>query len=116
MKSLHNSEISEQQKLMHDANALFQISVGDSQEGITRLRREMDSQSQAHSLQEHAAMTRFRTQLFEAETAVTRAGATAGRSEAETEARASELSAEYRKGIRKLESFIKMICWILREH
>ena len=53
--------------------------------------REMDSQSQAYSLQEHAAMKLFRSELFEAETAVTRARATAGRSEAETDARASEL-------------------------
>ena len=44
-------------------------------------------------------MTRFRSQLCEAETAVTRAGPTAGRSEAETDARASELSSEYRQGI-----------------
>ena len=44
-------------------------------------------------------MTLFRSLLFEAETAVTRAGATAGRSEAETDARASELSSEYRQGI-----------------
>ena len=61
--------------------------------------REMDSQSQAYSLQEHAAMKRFRSELFEAETAVTRAGATAGRPEAETDVRASELSFEYRQGI-----------------
>ena len=102
MKSLHNSEIDEQQKLMHDENITFRRSLGDSQERITRLLREMDSQSQAYSLQEHAAMTRFRSELFEAETAVTRAGATAGRSEAETDARASELSSEYRQGIERI--------------
>ena len=64
---------------MTDENISFRRSFGDSQEKFTRLQREMDSQSQSHSLQEHAAMTLFRTELFEAETAVTRAGATAGR-------------------------------------
>ena len=47
-------------------------------------------------------MTLFRTERLEAETAVTRAGATAGRSEAETEAWASELSSEYRQGIESI--------------
>ena len=50
-------------------------------------------------------MTRFRSELFEADTAVTRAGATAGRSEAETDARASELSSEYRQGIETIRMF-----------
>ena len=67
----------------------------------------MDSQSQAYSLQEHAAMTRFRSELFEAETAVTRAGATAGRSEAETDARASELSSEYKQGMKNIRFFLQ---------
>ena len=87
---------------MTDENIAFQRSFGDSQEHVTRLQREMDSQSQSHSLQEHAAMTLFRTELFEAETAVTRAGATAGRSEAEVEARTSELQAEYREGVESI--------------
>ena len=46
-------------------------------------------------------MTLFRAQLFEAESAVTLAGATAGCSKAETYARASELSSEYSEGIEK---------------
>ena len=50
-------------------------------------------------------MTLFRSQLFEAETAVTRAGAAAGRSEAETDARAIELSSEYRQGMEKIRIF-----------
>ena len=44
-------------------------------------------------------MTLFRSQRFEAESAVTLAGATAGFSKAETDAQASELSSEYSEGI-----------------
>ena len=101
-KSRHNADINEQQKLKHDKNISFQNYVGDYHETITRLQREMDSQSQALSLHQHAAMTLVRSQLFEAETAVTRAGATVGRSGAETDARASELSSEHRQGMEKV--------------
>ena len=61
--------------------------------------REMDSRSHAFSLQEHAAVTLFRSQLFEAESAASIAGAEAGLTKAETDARASELSSEYSEGI-----------------
>ena len=67
--------------------------------------REIDSRSQAFSLQEHAATTQFCSQLFEAESAVTLAGATAGHSKAETDARASELSSEYSEAIEKIRIF-----------
>ena len=102
MKSLHSSEIQDQQRLMHDENIAFQQSLGDSQEHITRLQREMDSQSQAFSLQEHAAMTLCRSQLFEAESAATIAGAAAGPYKAEADARAIKLSSEDREGIEKM--------------
>ena len=82
---------------------------------VTRLQRDMDSQSQSHSLQEHAAMTLFRTELFEAETAVTRAGATAGRSEADVEARTSELQVEYREGVETILIIHQLFFWRLRE-
>ena len=60
-------------------------------------------------------MTLFRSQLFEAESAVTLAGATAGHSKAETDARASNLSSEYIEGIEKIESFTEVSTWKLRE-
>ena len=49
MKSLHNSEIQDQQRLMHDSHIAFHRYVGDSQEMITRLQSETGSQSQAFS-------------------------------------------------------------------
>ena len=58
----------------------------------------MDSRSQALSLQEHAAVTLFRSKLFEAESAATIAGAAAGLNKAQTYSRASELSSEYSEG------------------
>ena len=71
-------------------------------EKITRLQREMDSRSQAFSLQEHAAMTRFRSQLFEAESAATIAGAAAGLDKAKTDARSSGLSSKDREGMENM--------------
>ena len=50
-------------------------------------------------------MTLFRSQPFEAEFAVTLAGATAGFTKAETDALASELSSEYCEGIEKTEAY-----------
>ena len=62
----------------------------------------MFSQSQAFSLQEHAALTLFRSQLLEAESAATIAGAAAGLDKAETDARASELASEDREGMENI--------------
>ena len=62
----------------------------------------MESQSQAFSLQEHTAMTLFHATLFEAESAASIAGAAAGLSKAETDARANEISSEYREGMEKI--------------
>ena len=112
---MHNLEIHEQQKLKHDEHVAFQRSFGDYQEHSSRLQGEMDSRSQAFSLQEHAAMTLFLSQLFEAESAVTLAGATAGFTKAETDARASELSSGYREGIEKIKSYTEVSMWKLRE-
>ena len=47
-------------------------------------------------------MTLFRSQFFEAESAATLAGAAAGFTKAETDARASELSSECSEGVEKI--------------
>ena len=86
---------------MKDEKVAFQTYFGDSQETITRLQREMDSRSQAVSLQELAGLTLFRSQLFEVASAATIAGAAAGLDKAETDARAGDLSSKYREGVEK---------------
>ena len=87
---------------MNDEHIALHRSVGDYQEKITQLQREMNSQSQAFSPQEHTAMTLFRAKLFDAESAASIAGAAAGLSKAQTDAHARELSSEYREGMGRI--------------
>ena len=99
---MHHTEIQDLTIIMNDGHIVFHTSVGVSQEHITELQREMVSQRQACSLQEHTAMTLFRSNMFDAESAASIAGAAARLSKAQTDAHASELSSGYREGMERI--------------
>ena len=62
----------------------------------------MDFQRHAYSLQEAAALTLVRAEIYEAESAAARAGGAAGLNPVETEAHASVHLAEYNTGMEKI--------------
>ena len=78
---MHHAEIRDQARIMNDESVSFHRSVGDPQEKITHLQREVDSQRLANSRQDNIALTLFRAKLVEAEQAAALAGAAAGRNE-----------------------------------